>query len=75
LVLWLAYALTLSFGWLAYHDPALRGEATRGTRICFSLFRLGLRVWAALRRLATPTRFLIDLVPFVYARPAPPLVT
>ncbi len=75
LVLWLAYALTLSFGWLAYHDPALRAQATRGTRIRFSLFRLGLRVWAALRRLATPTRFLIDLVPVSRSHPPAPLVT
>jgi len=69
LVLWLAYALTLSFGWLAYRDPALRAQATRGTQFRFSLFRLGLRVWAALRRLADPTRFLIDLVPVAW----PPL--
>jgi hypothetical protein len=75
LVLWLAYALTLSFGWLAYRDPVLRAEATRGTRIRFSLFRLGLRVWAALRRLADPTRFLIYLVPVSRALPAAPLVT
>ena len=75
LVLWLAYALTLSFGWLAYHDPVLRAEATRGTRIRFSLFRLGLRVWAALRRLADPTRLLIDLVPIAYDLPPTPLVT
>ena len=75
LVLWLAYALTLSLGWLAYHDPVLRAEATRGTRIRFSLFRLGLRVWAALRRLADPTRFVIDLVPVSYAPSPPPLVT
>lgn len=75
LVLWLAYALTLSFGWFAYADPILRAEATRGSRIRFSLFRLGLRVWAALRRLADPTRFLIYLVPVSPARPAPPLVT
>ena len=44
LVLWLAYALTLSFGWLAYHDQALRTQATRGSRIRYSLFRLGLPV-------------------------------
>lgn len=75
LVLWLAYALTLSFGWLAYHDPALRAQATRGTHIRFSLFRLGLRVWAALRRLADPTRFLIDLAPVSRAQPSAPLVT
>lgn len=75
LVLWLAYALTLSFGWCAYRDPVLRAQATRGTRIRFSLFRLGLRVWAALRRLADPTRFLIYLVPVSRAQPPAPLVT
>jgi hypothetical protein len=75
LVLWLAYALTLSFGWLAYRDPALRVQATRGTRLRFSLFRLGLRVWAALRRLADPTRFVIYLVPIARPKPAAPLVT
>lgn len=75
LVLWLAYALTLSFGCLAYQYPVLRAEATRGTRIRFSLFRLGLRVWAALRRLADPTRFVIYLVPVSHARPLAPLVT
>jgi hypothetical protein len=75
LVLWLAYALTLSFGWLAYHDPVLRAQATRGSRLRFSLFRLGLRVWAALRRLADPTRWVIDLVPVSRTRPPVPLVT
>ncbi len=75
LVLWLAYALTLSFGWWAYRDPVLRAQVTRGSQIRFSLFRLGLRVWAALRRLADPTRFLIDLVPVARAHPTAPLVT
>jgi hypothetical protein len=75
LVLWVAYALTLSFGWLAYRDPVLRAEATRGSRIRFSLFRLGLRVWAALRRLAALTRFLIDLAPVPYALSPTQLVT
>lgn len=75
LVLWLAYALTLSFGWLAYRDPVLRTQATRGTQIRFSLFRLGLRVWAALRRLADPTRFLIDLAPVSGALLPVPRVT
>lgn len=74
-VLWLAYALTLGFGWLAYRDPVLRAQATRGTQIRFSLFRLGLRVWAALRRLVDPTRFSIDLAPVSRARPKAPLVT
>jgi predicted small integral membrane protein len=68
LVLWLAYALALSLGGWAHQDRALYREATKGSRCRYSRFRLGLRVWAAFRRLAAPLRCFLDL------RPLPPLV-
>jgi hypothetical protein len=61
LVLFVAYALTLSLGLRVDHDPALRAEVTRGQRTRFSLFRLGLRVFGALQRLAQPIRLFLDL--------------
>ncbi len=61
LVLALAYLLTLSVGWRTVTDPDLLPSITRGHRQRWSLFRLGLRLWAALRRLAQPIRCFLDL--------------
>lgn len=61
LVLWLAYALAFSFGLWATRNPDLYRQVTRGSRPRFSLFRLGLRVWAAFRRWAVPLRCFLNL--------------
>lgn len=61
LALVLAYALILSLGLRTVSDPHLKRNVSRGKRQRWSLFRLGLRVLADLRRRAEPVYFFLDL--------------
>jgi len=63
LALVLAYALTLSLGLRTLEDGQLQRNVSRGARQRWSLFRLGLRVLADLRRRAQPLQCFLDLRP------------
>lgn len=69
LVMALAYAWTLSLGTQAAHLLAVRREVSRGQRLHYSLFRLGLRVVHGARHLFKELFKKFDLLFIPYGEP------